>query len=179
MGPQWEREHCLALDAAKQATASPMKGSQQNVEIGRESAEFHAVTDYFLSTLNRGDEIYSLTRLQNANVFQRFAANETDEELTVMFHGCRSHTNEESIRMNGFQVSHCRSGGHNFGTWFAYNAKYSDAGYVFMDEEGFHHIFVCVVSRRYVVKDDHVMRVVAQDCAYPLWLLRYRRATRT
>merc|ERR1719277_2605961 len=81
--------------------------------------------------------------------------------------------------MNGFQVSHCRSGGQNFGTWFAYNATYSDSGgYVFGDEQGLQHIFVCVVSRRYVVKDDMIMRVVAQDSAYPLWLLRYRRSDR-
>jgi len=65
------------------------------------------------------------------------------------------------------------SGGAGFGTWFAYGAAYSNSGYVLADPSGVRHIFVCMVSDRYVVKDDCVMRVVGQGCAYPLWLLTY------
>jgi len=178
--PQFEHQQGLALAAAKQAAAAcaPKLKTPTNfqVEVAEGSAEYCAVIDYFQSTVLRSDEIVGLSRLQNATVYRRFASNHSDEELSVMFHGCGSPSNEESIMRHGFQVSHCRSGGQNFGTWFAYNAKYSDAGYTFRDEKGVDHIFVCLVSRRCVVVDNMTMRVVAQDCAYPLWLLRYRRS---
>merc|ERR1712046_362125 len=98
-----------------------------------------------------------LWRLQNADVYklyfaQRSLGKVTDE--TVMFHGCRTQDNEDSIKRIGFQVSCCKSGGSNFGTWFAYNANYSDSGYVYSDVDSWRHIFVCVVSRMHVVKDD-------------------------
>merc|ERR1719221_842227 len=92
-----------------------------------------------------------------------------------MFHGCRSQENEDSILRRGFQVSQCVSGGANFGTWFAYNASYSDSGFAYEDSDGIKHLFVCVVSEKKVVLDDQrCMRVVAQDCACPVWLLKYR-----
>jgi len=98
--------------------------------------------------------------------------------MTIMFHGCRSPDSEADILAHGFQVTKCRSGGANFGTWCAYNAAYSNGGYALNEPwQGFGQIrrlFVCVVSRRYVVREDNVMRVVGQDCAYPQWLLRYR-----
>merc|ERR1712150_90641 len=83
--------------------------------------------------------------------------------------------NEDSIKSIGFQVSRCSSGGKNYGTWFAYNAAYSDSGYAFSDQEGVRHLFVCVVCYAEVVRDDAVMRVVGQGCAYPMWLLKYKR----
>jgi len=171
--PDLEREHESVLAAASHACSQ--RWNQARVEIAKDSIEYQAVTNYFLSSLRRSDEIVGLSRLQNASVYRRFDTKEPHEETTVMFHGCRSSENEESILANGFQVCKCRSGGQNFGTWFAYNANYSDSGYVFRDRQDLCHIFICVVSRRYVVKDDATMRVVAQDCAYPLWLLRYQR----
>jgi hypothetical protein len=92
-----------------------------------------------------------------------------------MFHGCRSQDNEAKILANGFQVSQCVSGGANFGTWFAYNAAYSDGGFVHTDCDGVKHLFLSIVSEKDVARDDKIcMRVVAQDCAYPAWLLTYR-----
>merc|ERR1712151_425244 len=93
---------------------------------------------------------------------------------TLMFHGCRSMENEDSISKDGFQVSCCRSGGQNYGSWFAYNASYSDGGYAFTDGSGIKHLFVCAVSRQEVVRNDSVMRVVGQDCAYPMWIVKYK-----
>eukprot|EP00415_Alexandrium_ostenfeldii_P002529 UN2529 len=94
-----------------------------------------------------------------------------------MFHGCRTASNESSIISHGFQVSHCRSGGNDFGTWFAYGAAYSNSGYVFAQHSGERHIFVCMVSDRHVKLDNCTMRVVEQGCAYPLWLLTYKLPT--
>jgi len=119
-------------------------------------------------------EVVSLERLQNGGVYSRYAEGVPAQE-TVMFHGCKTAANEQNIMENGFQVKHCTSGGASFGTWFAYNADYSIVGFVYYDNTcDVRHIFVCVVSDRYVVLDNAIMRVVAQDCAYPLWLLRYK-----
>merc|ERR1719330_1008199 len=94
-----------------------------------------------------------------------------------MFHGCRSLANEESIMAGGFNVSRCVSGGGGFGTWFAYNSSYSNSGYV-LSLEGTRHIFVCAVSdTKDVALDNSIMRVVGQDCAYPMWLLTYTVAS--
>lgn len=173
-----ELEHSSVLAAAKLATAGSKKWHSKGhvqVEVLEESAEYRAVEEYFLSTLDRCVEVVGLQRLQNADMFRRFAAGQ-GEDMTVMFHGCRGGaSNEDSIIQNGFKVSCCTSGGQNFGTWFAYNASYSDRGYVFTDKQGVSHIFVCLVARRHVMIDDMTMRVVAQDCAYPLWLLRYEK----
>jgi len=117
-----------------------------------------------------GVTVQGLTRLQNRAVYARYTRN---GEETIMFHGCRSQANEESIIQNGFLVSRCVSGGSNFGTWFAYGAAYSDGGYVYTDQSGVRHLFVCVVSYNHTVCDTNLMRVVGQDCAYPLWLLKY------
>lgn len=141
------------------------------------AAEYEAVTQYFKQSIQRGScsepKIVSLERLQNAGVYARYKPGHGESE-TVMFHGCRTLANETSILAEGFQVRCCSSGGPGFGTWFAYNADYSNGGYVYRDPDGVAHIFVCVVSNRYIVHDTTIMRVVAQDCAYPLWLLRYK-----
>lgn len=93
-----------------------------------------------------------------------------------MFHGCRSAVNEVSIIQNGFAVDKCVSGGANYGTWLAYIAAYSDSGFAFQDAEGFRHLFVALVTEKDVKRDDgQVMRVVGQNCAYPLYVLKYRR----
>merc|ERR1711870_131225 len=94
--------------------------------------------------------------------------------MGIMFHGCRTATNLESILANGFQVKHCIGGGPNFGTWFAYGAQYSNSGYVYTNPAGFRHLFVCVVSSKHAVLDNITMRVVRQGCAYPFWLLTYK-----
>lgn len=150
------------------------------VPVNQGTPEYVAVTEYFLQTLSQDAKVTELLRVQNESVFRRFAAPGPggdpmgQAEHTLMFHGCRSHANEESILREGFQVSRCTSGGSNYGTWCAYNAQYSNGGFVREDATGMRHIFVCVASRRYVVVDNATMRVVGQDCVYPLWLLRYR-----
>merc|ERR1712094_38028 len=82
---------------------------------------------------------------------------------------------EDAILANGFQIACCISGGTNYGTWFAYKASYSDGGYTFSDPAGIFHIFICVVCYTNVIRDDMTMRVVGQDCAYPMWMLTYTR----
>jgi len=152
-------------------------GGSSSVSLCPSDEEYQAVTDYFRQSIQRGNirdpEIVSLERLQNSEAYTRYAPGGSEKE-TVMFHGCRTAANETSIVQTGFQVRKCVSGGANYGTWFAYNADYSNSGYVYVEPAGVRHIFVCVVSDRYVVQENAIMRVVAQDCAYPLWLLCYK-----
>mmetsp|Transcript_34067 Transcript_34067/g.77695 ORF Transcript_34067/g.77695 Transcript_34067/m.77695 type:complete len:421 (-) Transcript_34067:264-1526(-) len=141
--------------------------------VHEKSDEYRAVTDYFVKTLSSNSEveIAGLTRIQNSHVYSRFLEGGGN---TVMFHGCKTSANEASILEKGFMVSCCRARGNGFGTWLAYNASYSNGGYVFRDKAGWSHIFVCVASHHHTVLDDMTMRVVGQDCAYPQWLLTYR-----
>lgn len=139
--------------------------------------EFLAVSSYFRGTLGWLPTIVSIERVQNQNVYSRFkGANEPG--LTIMFHGCRSQVNEDSIVRDGFQISKCRSGGANYGIWCAYSSSYSDSGFVFHESNGLRHIFVVAVSRTKVMLDNQTMRVVGQDCAYPLWLVKYKHLQR-
>jgi hypothetical protein len=130
------------------------------------------VADYFFETLGRRNvQVVEVSRIENLRVRSRFRAG---GDARVMFHGCRSQSNESQILANGFQVSKCVSGGANFGTWFAYNAGYSDGGFTYVDCHGMKHLVLCIVSEKEVARDDKAcMRVVAQDCAYPVWLLKY------
>merc|ERR1719245_1716960 len=90
-----------------------------------------------------------------------------------MFHGCKSLANEALIIADGFSISKCVSGGASFGTWFAYNSSYSNSGYA-INLGDTRHMFVCTVSdTKDVALDNLVMRVVGQDCAYPMWCLAY------
>jgi hypothetical protein len=141
--------------------------------LGGVAQEHKVVIDYFLETLGRRNvRVSEVIRLENPRVRSRYLEGSAER---IMFHGCRSQENETRILQNGFQVSSSVSGGPNYGTWFAYNASYSDSGFGFSDTDGIKHLFVCVVSEKHVVLDDkHTMRVVGQNCAYPRWLLRYR-----
>lgn len=143
-------------------------------EVSFESDEFAAVTRYFVDTLgSRGEvRVRSLTRLRNAQVYRRYAPHAGYGE-TLMFHGCKTAQNEASIIRHGFKVGHCRSGGANYGSWFAYNAYYSNEGFVYTDNSRVRHIFVCMVANTNIRLNDDTMRVVGQDCAYPVWLLKY------
>lgn len=149
------------------AFAGPEPGPRSSRPIPEGSAEYAAVTEYFKLTVGIKVEIKSVTKL-NASKFD-FKSGQN----TVMFHGCRSQQNEDRIVRNGFQVSECRSGGRDYGTWFAYGAAYSNAGYSFIDSKGFKHLFISVVSYAYTVMDNVTMRVVGQGCAYPQWLVTY------
>lgn len=139
--------------------------------------EYELVTGYFLKTLQSRDGVrfLGLQRLQNPTVWKRFQRHVSEHsEWTVMFHGCKTQANEDSILRYGFQVSSCISGGRGYGTWFAHAASYSNSGYVFTDLLRVRHIFVCLVSSvKKVVLNNPTMRVVGQDHAYPLWLLKY------
>jgi hypothetical protein len=141
--------------------------------LGLEDEEPKAVLDYFLETLGRRNvQFVDVARVDNPGVRSRFRAGCA---ARIMFHGCRSQENEDKILQNGFQVSHCVSGGRNYGTWFAYNASYSDGGFAHVDSDGVKHLFLNIVSDARVVQESAGShRVVAQDCAYPVWLVRYR-----
>merc|ERR1711920_238141 len=136
------------------------------------SEEYQAVTKYFKATVGCNTNVQELTRLQNPGVYYNCYVSQGFN--TIMFHGCRSQANENSIIEHGFQVKCCTSGGTGFGTWFAYGAQYSNRGYAFVDPDGIRHLFVSVVSSKHVVLDNATMRVVGQGCAYPLWLLKYQ-----
>lgn len=135
------------------------------------SEEYEAVIEYFRATVGRYAtfEVQELIRLQN-----RYLYDSGPGPDTIMFHGCKTLANESSIIAHGFQVKCCKSGGQQFGTWFAYGAEYSNNGYAYVDPQGIRHLFVCVVSSKHVVLDNPCMRVVGQGCAYPAWLLKYK-----
>ncbi|CAE7264270.1 unnamed protein product, partial [Symbiodinium pilosum] len=168
--PSFPDEH----DAALACAANRPKYSGPKLQtVARSSSEFEAVTKYFKSTLGANScEVEQLERIDNNKVQCRLFRGSS--EHTLMFHGCRTPANETKILQDGFQVQSCQSGGMNYGTWFAYNAKYSNLGYAFTDREGFKHMFICVVSYYYTVMDNLEMRVVGQGCAYPQWLIKYK-----
>eukprot|EP00756_Hemistasia_phaeocysticola_P013102 Hpha_TRINITY_DN15252_c0_g1::TRINITY_DN15252_c0_g1_i1::g.68078::m.68078 len=152
------------------------------VQISQGSNEYKLVIAHFMGSLGANVKVVSLTRLQNREVYGRYfhrnyhRRDNAPPEQTLMYHGCRNMDNEASIMKEGFQVARCVSGGGNFGTWCAYVASYSDAGFAFDDKDRVRHLFVCVVTETDVRLDDRqVMRVVGQDCAYPMYLLKYIR----
>eukprot|EP00403_Amphidinium_massartii_P027618 CAMPEP_0178402832 /NCGR_PEP_ID=MMETSP0689_2-20121128/17054_1 /TAXON_ID=160604 /ORGANISM="Amphidinium massartii, Strain CS-259" /LENGTH=470 /DNA_ID=CAMNT_0020023763 /DNA_START=83 /DNA_END=1495 /DNA_ORIENTATION=+ len=164
-GPStWVRTSC-----SKEAPTA----SNVLVPVKRGSDEYTSVTEYFRQTLRTSGsvEVGTLSRIQNAAVYGRFLRG-GDE--TIMFHGCRSIANEDSILADGFKIACCTSRGIDFGTWLAYGAHYSNSGFAFDDRQGWRHLFVCVASYHHTVLDNATMRVVGQDCAYPQWLLTYK-----
>lgn len=38
---------------------------------------------------------------------------------------------------------------------------------------GMRYIFVCMASSCHILYDNNEVRVVGQDCVYPMWLLKY------
>eukprot|EP01059_Diplonema_ambulator_P007223 TRINITY_DN16715_c0_g1_i4.p1 TRINITY_DN16715_c0_g1~~TRINITY_DN16715_c0_g1_i4.p1 ORF type:complete len:358 (+),score=98.04 TRINITY_DN16715_c0_g1_i4:125-1075(+) len=120
--------------------------------------------------------VKSIERVQNRMAYARYKQATANSPETLMFHGCRTPQNESSIIDNGFQVSKCVSGGKNFGTWFAYNASYSDAGFAYVDGSKFTHLFICAVAQADVKMENDCARVVGQDNAYPLYLVVYKRS---
>lgn len=134
---------------------------QFGTPIDAKSREFRIATNYFEKTLNYHGSVRfeSLTRIRNDEVYAKCAPNAGSCE-TVMFHGCKTAMNEAIIIRDGFQVSKCRSGGENYGTWFVYNADYSNDGYVATDGCGVRRIFVCRVSCSQIKMHSTVMRVV-------------------
>ena len=155
--------------------------------------EAAAVGDFLLDTLGARDaEVVDVRRVENTSAFERYAQRrrvgvegmsleERSRTLveTIMFHGCRTRETERRICMNGFDVMLCVSGGSGFGTWLAYSAAYSDAGFAYVDETGASHLFVCAVLASHVTLDNETTRAVGSDCAYPLWLVRYRHREAT
>jgi len=174
-GPTHMHALRFAVEDARGLPTCWSTGLPQGTLVGVDSAsdEFHSVTAYFAGTLGWLPHTCSLRRVQNQLVYSRFKGRH-EPGLTLMFHGCRSKGNEAGILADGFQVSCCRSGGTDYGTWCAYASSYSDSGFV-LHAEGMRHLFICVVSRQHVVLDNDTMRVVGQDCAYPLWLVSYRQ----
>lgn len=154
---------------------SEQAGSVSLFDVPASTAEFKNVKGHLLATLNAGGDVRveKVTRVQNPAVYRAFRR---DGGESIMFHGCKSQENEASIVKNGFRVDQCRSGGNNYGTWFAYISSYSDGGFAFDDVNGWRHLFVCLVSRHGLKRDDQRMRVVGQGGAYPQWIISYRHA---
>lgn len=174
--PPAPEKHDRILEFASPApVGSPAfweSGRRGSVEL-KKGEEYDVVTDYFLATLHMQHvRVTGLSRLQNRSVYEACQDCNGFGNATVMFHGCRTQANEANIVREGFQVSRCSSGGKDFGTWFAYGAAYSNSGYVYANGSE-RHIFICMVSDRYVALDNATMRVVGQGCAYPQWLLTY------
>lgn len=144
-----------------------------SLKLSTDSEEHRLVSQYLIYTLGvNAATIISVARLENPQVYRRYWG--VTGRQTIMFHGCRSDQNEANILQNGFQVTRCVSGGANYGTWFAYDAAYSDGGFVYVDKNGERHIFLCVVSQDEPVMENTTMRVVRQDGAYPMWLVVYQ-----
>ena len=187
-------QHCRWAADSHYATDSRAGGAaaRGRLHAVTSSAEYLAVCEFFARTLGVSGRmtVVSLQRVVSPGALQRFVKHAPYSrgacDVRVMFHGCRTKENETSIISNGFQVRSCVSGGSNFGTWFAYNAAYSDGGYVYREAPrrlkgasmtpGVASIFVCLVSQRKEHEKLHnpqVMHVVGQDAAYPAYLLQY------
>lgn len=142
----------------------------KNGDVLEATAEYRAVHSYFCQTLgSRSVHVHSIARV-NGDGFNRF---KPGTAVRAMFHGCKTLENEKSILQDGFKIKYCISGGQNYGTWFAFNATYSDGGFAFNDSFGIRHLFICLVSNAHVVLENETMRVVGQDCAYPCWIIKY------
>lgn len=137
-----------------------------------DDTEYREVTLYFNQQLGpHPAQIGALFRVQNNDMYKQY---KRDASETVMFHGCKVQANEDAIVQQGFRVDKCRSGGRDFGSWFAVKSSYSDGGFAFVDSNGWRHMFICLVSRFQVKKESATMRVVGQGGAYPQWLVHYR-----
>jgi len=185
---EWVRVGQYLLELATPSTRKPgWTGALDQAEVPRgwtgthgvvrvePGEEFTAVAGYLAHTLEYSPEIRGIMRVQN---YQDFYLFRSDQDNTMMFHGCRRGSGgEQSIAMQGFQIKECQSKWHGKGdgTWLAYRANYSDRGFVFADERGLKHIFVCIASKVQVLLNDQIMRVVGQGCAIPLWIVTYCR----
>eukprot|EP00662_Eupelagonemidae_sp_cell21_P034340 gene34340-3630_t len=148
------------------------------VKVERE-VERAAVARLLAASLAREPQVSAVYRVQNKGTYSRFGGAEgyTATDLTeLLFHGCRTLANEVSIVREGFSVACARSGrggGVIPGTWFAYGAAYSDAGYAAVGADGEKHLFVCQVRGQRLL-DNPTMTVVPEDRAYPHYLVHYR-----
>jgi len=140
------------------------------------SGECEAVVDCFLRAIWRTVLRYG-ERLENPSCITNFRPGASQQ---IMFNDCRTLRNEEQILENGFQVSQAVS--YPKGTWLAGNALYSDAGDA-THENGVNHLFLCLVSDAEVALDrqtwgwhwhsENIRRAVGQNCAHPVWLVKY------
>ena len=147
------------------------------IKISRESLEYRIVIDHLAASLDREPQIDWLKRVQIPDAFRRYHAHlASKQDQALMFHGCRAKANQDAIMQEGFRADLCKSSAtRGNGTWFAYRAQLSDATFAFSEEDGWKHLFVCLVSKYDLKQDDgQVARVVGQDGAYPQWLVRYR-----
>ena len=156
-----------------------MRQSTQAVSIN--TVEYVLVVKQLLRTLTGNAasivNVGAVNRIWNPKTYSDFIKTVDCRKLTMMFHGCRSLDNEKKIIENGFQVQKCVSGGANFGTWFAYNASYSDSGFAYRNAHGITHLFICMVGDVNVKLHNTTMKVVGQGSAYPLYLIEYKRSS--
>lgn len=140
------------------------------------SAEYQAVTMYFNERLGpHPAKVGAVFRVQNKGVYKKY---KRDAGETIMFHGCKSQSNESSIVQSGFLVDTCKSGGPGYGSWFAFRSSYSDGGYAWEGTDSWRHMFICLVSCFQKKKETPVMRVVGQGGAYPQWIIHYKHQGR-
>eukprot|EP01063_Lacrimia_lanifica_P008558 TRINITY_DN15631_c0_g1_i1.p1 TRINITY_DN15631_c0_g1~~TRINITY_DN15631_c0_g1_i1.p1 ORF type:complete len:657 (+),score=165.77 TRINITY_DN15631_c0_g1_i1:220-2190(+) len=175
--------HGPASRVREMFTLARMQSSQQLTDVPRDSEEYARVGMHFIHTLvgnvdgPRRVRVRSLRRVCIPGAWHAYEKARLDRPENLMFHGCRSSDNEKSILANGFRVDKCVSGGARFGTWLAFNAAYSDGGFVFRTRDGAARIFVCFAHRKSVRLVNPTMMVVGQDCVYPAYLLEYERVT--
>jgi len=161
------------------------------VAVEKDSFEYRVVSSAFIGNMrdttmqeiiSQCYTISAIQRVENKGAFLRYKAQRDSDgpsaEETLMIHGCRSESNENSIAQQGFIAS-------GSGTWFAYFAPYSDGGYAFSDRHGDKHLFIAVVLKAHAALEEGTKpkpenirqrhcRVVKQDRAYPQWIVRYR-----
>jgi len=158
------------VSSAEQQVLRFANGKGSNGQLCSEGEEYQAVREYFVKRLGARDvNVRGINRV-NAGGGSGFRPGTAQR---AMFHGCKCIGNEHDILNDGFKVSKCISGGKSYGTWFAFNAAYSDSGFAFNDLDGIRHLFICLVSNAHVVMETDVMRVVGPGCAFPCWIVRY------
>eukprot|EP01059_Diplonema_ambulator_P015009 TRINITY_DN26078_c0_g1_i1.p1 TRINITY_DN26078_c0_g1~~TRINITY_DN26078_c0_g1_i1.p1 ORF type:complete len:441 (+),score=100.52 TRINITY_DN26078_c0_g1_i1:53-1375(+) len=159
----------------------PAECARAHLEHGAEfvsagTLEYNTIVGFFIKTLTGaqavGVAVRYLRRLQNYPVLERYEKKSGKE--TLMFHGSRTMPNLANIEKSGFLVNKCVSGGANFGTWLAYNSAYSDGGFA-SHQGNDKFLFLCLVKNCDIKLNNDTMRVVGQDCAYPCYIVCYRR----
>ena len=142
------------------------------VEVDPESKEFKLVEGHLRQTLQTTVRTVKVLRIQNEKIFKTFSR---DTAESIMFHGCKSEANEGSIVAHGFSLSTCKSlVNDQRGVWFSHTSEYSNRSFAFSDTNGWRHLFVCIVSKHGLLKNDGQMRVVDQFGAYPQWIVHYQ-----
>lgn len=132
----------------------PQSQDVQLFEVSPKSSEFKEVLEPFRSTLFVKPTIFKLTRIQHTMLWRFYALtrfrvasrNDGDASERMLFHGARAKENMEAITNFGFDMRVARDGLAGIGIYFATNASYSNAGYVFCHPDGSKEMYICRVA---------------------------------